>query len=54
MATAMGTGAGTLHYRATHNITFHCREAQAGRDQRTGARAEIATLGKQLAVLYPQ
>jgi len=52
MATAMGTGGGTLHYRATRDITSTIVRLKPGVTIEQ-ARAEIAALGKRLAALYP-
>ncbi len=52
MATAMGTGDGTLHYRATRDETSTIVRLKPGVtiDQ---ARAEVRALGKKLAEMYP-
>ncbi|HWQ54132.1 MAG TPA: ABC transporter permease [Bryobacteraceae bacterium] len=52
MATAMGTGGGTLHYRGTRdqNTTIVRLKPGVTIEQ---ARAEVAALGKRLTALYP-
>lgn len=52
MATAMGTGDGTLHYRATRDETSTIVRLKH-RVTIGQARAEVAALGKKLAALYP-
>ena len=52
MATAMGTGDGTLHYRATRDETSTIVRLRPGVTI-AQARAEAAALGKRLAALYP-
>ena len=52
MATAMGTGDGTLHYRATRDETSTIVRLKPGVSIEQ-ARAEAAALGKRLAALYP-
>jgi len=52
MATAMGTGDGTLHYRATRDETSTIVRLKPGVTI-PQARAEVAALGKRLAALYP-
>ncbi len=52
MATAMGTGNGTLHYRATRDQTSTIVRLKPGVSI-PQARAEVAALGKRLAALYP-
>jgi len=52
MATAMGTGDGTLHYRATRDETSTIIRLKPG----VGipqARAEVAALGKRMAAWFP-
>lgn len=52
MATAMGAGDGTLHYRGTRDETSTIVRLKPGVtiDQ---ARAEVSALGKRLAAMYP-
>jgi putative ABC transport system permease protein len=52
MATAMGTGKGTLHYRGTRDETSTIVRLKPGVTIEQ-ARAEVAALGKQLAAIYP-
>ena len=52
MATAMGTGNGTLHYRGTRDETSTIVRLKPGVTIEQ-ARAEVAALGKRLAALYP-
>ncbi|MGA3043195.1 MAG: ABC transporter permease [Bryobacteraceae bacterium] len=52
MATAMGSGGGTLHYRATRDETSTIVRLRPGVTIEQ-ARAEAAALGKRLAALYP-
>jgi predicted permease len=52
MATAMGTGDGTLHYRGTRDETSTIVRLRPGVTI-AQARAEAAALGKRLAALYP-
>jgi len=52
MATAMGTGDGTLHYRGTRDETSTIVRLKHGVTIGQ-ARAEVAALGKRLAALYP-
>jgi predicted permease len=52
MATAMGTGDGTLHYRGTRDETSTIVRLKPGVTVEQ-ARAEVATMGKRLAALYP-
>ena len=52
MATAMGTGNGTLHYRATRDETSTIVRLKPGVTIEQ-ARAEVAALGKRLAAIYP-
>jgi predicted permease len=52
MATAMGTGDGTLHYRATRDQTSTIVRLKPGVTL-PQARAEVSALGKRLAELYP-
>ena len=52
MATAMGTGNGTLHYRATRDQTSTIVRLKPGVTLEQ-ARAEVSALGKRLAELYP-
>jgi len=52
MATAMGTGDGTLHYRATRDETSTIVRLKSGVTIEQ-ARAEAAALGKRLAAQYP-
>jgi predicted permease len=52
MATAMGTGDGTLHYRGTRDETSTIVRLKPGVTIEQ-ARAEVAALGKRLAALYP-
>jgi predicted permease len=52
MATAMGTGGGTLHYRGTRDQTSTIVRLKSGVTIEQ-ARAEVAALGKRLAALYP-
>ncbi|HTP36402.1 MAG TPA: ABC transporter permease [Candidatus Acidoferrales bacterium] len=53
LATAMGTGNGTLHYRGTRDETSTIVRLKpgAGLEQ---ARAEVAALGRRLAEMYPE
>ena len=53
MATAMGTGNGTLHYRGTRDETSTIVRLKPGVTIEQ-ARAEVAALGKRLAALYPR
>jgi len=52
MATAMGTGDGTLHYRATRDETSTIVRLKPGTTIQQ-ARSEVEALGKRLAVIYP-
>ncbi|HVP47041.1 MAG TPA: ABC transporter permease, partial [Bryobacteraceae bacterium] len=52
LATAMGTGNGTLHYRATRDETSTIVRLKPG-VRLEQARAEVAALGRRLAELYP-
>lgn len=52
MATAMGTGDGTLHYRGTRDENSTIVRLKPGVTIEQ-ARAEVAALGKRLAALYP-
>ena len=52
MATAMGTGDGTLHYRGTRDETSTIVRLKPGVTIEQ-ARAEVAALGKRLAAMYP-
>ncbi len=52
MATAMGTGDGTLHYRATRDETSTIVRLKPDVTI-SQARAEVAALGKRLAAMYP-
>jgi putative ABC transport system permease protein len=52
MATAMGTGDGTLHYRGTRDETSTIVRLKPGVTIEQ-ARAEVAGLGTRLAALYP-
>jgi predicted permease len=52
MATAMGTGNGTLHYRGTRDETSTIVRLKPGVTLEQ-ARAEVSALGKRLADLYP-
>jgi putative ABC transport system permease protein len=52
MATAMGTGNGTLHYRGTRDETSTIVRLKPGVTIQQ-ARAEVAALGKRLASIYP-
>jgi predicted permease len=52
MATAMGTGDGTLHYRGTRDETSTIVRLKPGVTI-VQVRAEVAALGKRLAALYP-
>jgi predicted permease len=52
MATAMGTGDGTLHYRGTRDQTCTVVRLKPGVSIEQ-ARAEVSALGKKLAALYP-
>ncbi len=52
MATAMGTGDGTLHYRGTRDESPTIVRLKPGVTVEQ-ARAEVAALGKRLAALYP-
>jgi putative ABC transport system permease protein len=52
MATAMGTGDGTLHYRGTRDQTSTIVRLKPGVTLEQ-ARAEVSALGKRLAALYP-
>jgi predicted permease len=53
MATAMGTGNGTLHYRGTRDQTSTIVRLKPGVTL-PQARAEVSALGKRLAELYPE
>ena len=53
MATAMGTGDGTLHYRGTRDETATIVRLKPGITIEQ-ARAEAGALGKRLAALYPE
>ena len=53
MATAMGTGDGTLHYRGTRDETSTIVRLKPGVTIQQ-ARAEVAALGKRLAAIYPR
>lgn len=53
MATAMGTGDGTLRYRATRDITSTLVRLKPGVTLEQ-ARAEVGALAKQLATSYPE
>jgi predicted permease len=53
MATAMGTGDGTLHYRATRDQTSTIVRLKPGVTVEQ-ARGEVRALGKRLAELYPK
>jgi predicted permease len=52
MATAMGTGGGTLHYRGTRDETSTIVRLKPGVTVEQ-ARAEVAALGRRLAAAYP-
>ena len=52
MATAMGTGGGTLHYRATRDETSTIVRLKPGVTIEQ-ARAEVSALGKRLVAMYP-
>jgi predicted permease len=52
MATAMGTGNGTLHFRGTRDQTSTIVRLKPGVTIEQ-ARGEVAALGKRLAALYP-
>ena len=52
MATAMGTGDGTLHYRGTRDETSTIVRLKPGVTIEQ-ARAEVAALGRRLAAAYP-
>jgi predicted permease len=52
MATAMGSGDGTLHYRATRDETSTIVRLKPGVTIEQ-ARAEVSALGKRLAAMYP-
>lgn len=52
MATAMGTGNGTLHYRGTRDQSSTIVRLKPGVTMEQ-ARAEVAALGKRLAAIYP-
>jgi len=52
MATAMGTGNGTLHYRATRDETSTIVRLKPGVTI-AQARAEVSALGQRLTALYP-
>jgi predicted permease len=52
MATAMGSGGGTLHYRGTRDETSTIVRLRPGVTIQQ-ARAEVSALGKRLAALYP-
>lgn len=52
MATAMGTGDGTLHYRATRDETSTVVRLKPGVTIQQ-ARAEVAAIGKRLAAAHP-
>ena len=49
MATAMGTGNGTLHYRATRDQTSTIVRLKPWRHPGAGARAEVSSAGKKKA-----
>ena len=53
LATAMGTGNGTLHYRATRDETSTIVRLKPG-VRLEQARAEAAALGRRLAEMYPE
>ena len=53
MATAMGTGNGTLHYRGTRDETTTIVRLKPG-VRLEQARAEVAALGRRLAAMYPK
>ncbi len=53
MATAMGTGDGTLHYRATRDETSTVVRLKPGVTLEQ-ARAEVGALGRRLAAMYPK
>ena len=53
MATAMGTGDGTLHYRGTRDETSTIVRLKPGVSLKQ-ARAEVASLGARLAAMYPK
>jgi predicted permease len=52
MATAMGTGGGTLHYRGTRDETSTIVRLKPGVTIEQ-ARSEVAALGRRLAATYP-
>jgi predicted permease len=52
MATAMGSGDGTLHYRGTRDETSTIVRLKPGVTVEQ-ARAEVGALGKRLATMYP-
>ncbi|MGA2596642.1 MAG: ABC transporter permease [Bryobacteraceae bacterium] len=52
MATAMGSGDGTLHYRGTRDLTSTIVRLKPGVTIEQ-ARAEVGALGKTLAAMYP-
>ena len=52
LATAMGTGNGTLHYRATRDETSTIVRLKPG-VRLEQARAEVSALGRRLAEMYP-
>ena len=52
MATAMGTGEGTLNYRGTRDQTSTIVRLKPG-VKLEQARAEVAALGRRLAAMYP-
>ena len=53
LATAMGTGDGTLHYRATRDETSTIVRLKPG-VRLEQAREEVAALGRRLAEMYPE
>jgi predicted permease len=53
MATAMGTGGGTLEYRGTRDLTSTIIRLKPGVTLEQ-ARAEVAALARRLAVTYPR